>query len=432
MSEGESLLERFHAAVEQAGAGDDRALLGFLREWSAHGVPAELRERLKAAARVLFDAPGTRPGWDPATFGLLAELLLPLGWAGSAPPPDMEPEMPPPTVRPPPTRTAAPLRKKTARSRGGGGLRGGEQREYSAALDPDLELDYEEAAPALPPEPVHVRGSAPRAVRPGDSFVARFAAYVKSAEAKAEKALREAAFDPAEVRPGRETGCRWAKGARVTVRCTLRGLDVPAAQESFLWNGEMQMVEFDVDVPDDAKPRRAVLLMEAFVHDEPDAARGVEVAQLRMELEVTAGAADATPLRAEAAAARTAFASYASPDRVDVLERVSSIRRSTGMDIFVDRVTLRMDEEWEPALGEHIRSRERFLLFWSEIAAESKWVRKEMELAIETHGLDAVELHLLRHVPAEKIPEPLRHRNFDDIYLLAIDAELHRRGAPTS
>jgi hypothetical protein len=429
----EGLLARFATAVEAAKGGDDRALLAFLRAWSDEGVPEALRERLEEVAAVLFDAPGTRPGWDGATFGLLVDLLPPPGWVGSAPPPKIDV----PAPAPPPARRGP---FKNAPVRFGRGMDGGDGTEH---LREETGFEYESAAPeaaapaesepvrAPEPEPVHVRGSAPRAVRPGDSFVARFAAYVKEAEARAERALHDAASDPAEVRPGLETGCRWAKGARVTVRCSARGLQIPRAQESFLWNGEMGVVEFDVDVPDDAKPRRTVLVIEAFVHDAPDAPQGVEVARLRMEVEVTTGAADSAPTEVRAAAARTAFASYASQDRVDVLERVSSIRRSTGMDIFVDRTTLKMDEEWEPALGEHIRSRERFLLFWSEFAERSKWVRKEMDLAIETHGLDAVELHLLRHVPAEKIPEPLRHRNFDDVYLLAIDAELYRRGAPT-
>jgi hypothetical protein len=422
------LVVRFAAAVERAADGDDRDLLQLLHAWREHGVPAALRERLAEVARALFDAPGTRPGWDSATFGLLVDLLPPPGWVGSAPPPAIAPDPAPPPARSAPFKNA-PVRMGRKMDGGGG-------TEYSREK---TGFEYESAAPEplAPPraepeaEPVHVRGSAPRSVRPGDSFVARFAAYAKAAEARVERVLSEAAADPAEVRPGMETGCRWAKGARVTVRCSARGLEIPRAQESFLWNGEMGVVEFDVDVPDDAKPRRTVLVIEAFVHDAPDAAQGVEVARLRMEVEVTAGAADPAPAEARAVAARTAFASYASEDRVDVLERVSSIRRSTGMDIFVDRTTLKMDEEWEPALGEHIRSRERFLLFWSEFAEQSKWVRKEMDLAIETHGLDAVELHLLRHVPAEKIPEPLRHRNFDDVYLLAIDAELYRRGAPT-
>jgi hypothetical protein len=100
------------------------------------------------------------------------------------------------------------------------------------------------------------------------------------------------------------------------------------------------------------------------------------------------------------------------------------------MDVFVDRTHLRMGEEWEPGLRRNILESDRFLLFWSEFAAASKWVRRELDEAVAAHGEDVLELHLLRHVDMKAIPENLRKYHFNDVYLLARDAELHRLEHP--
>ncbi|HEU0077567.1 MAG TPA: toll/interleukin-1 receptor domain-containing protein, partial [Longimicrobiaceae bacterium] len=127
------------------------------------------------------------------------------------------------------------------------------------------------------------------------------------------------------------------------------------------------------------------------------------------------------------AAARTAFASYAAQDRTEVLERISSIRRSAGLEVFIDVVSLRMGEQWEPTLRAHILACDRFLLFWSEHARDSRWVNWEWQQALDAKGEEVLELHLLHHVPAEDVPERLRKFHFDDVYLQARDAEFFRR-----
>jgi hypothetical protein len=270
-------------------------------------------------------------------------------------------------------------------------------------------------------------GSAPRRARPGDVILAQFAAYVARSEEQARKALlRESA--PEEVRLGEETDCRWAVGARVTVRCTARGLNVLTPPQTFTWDGDCRTASFEVEVPADARPHRAVILMEAWVQvgqDEPDA---VQVGRIRMSLEVADEAdRDEPPVHVDGETHRTAFASYASEDRVDVLERVSSIERSAGIKVFLDVVSLRMGDEWEPRLASEIARNDRFLLFWSEHAAGKKWVTWEWEQAVKAHGEEALELHVLRMTAIDLIPEPLRKYHFNDVYLLARDAELYRR-----
>lgn len=275
--------------------------------------------------------------------------------------------------------------------------------------------------------PVLLGGSAPRQARPGDVVLAQFAAYVAGLESRARQVLEREA-SPDEVRLGVETECQWAVGARVSVRCRAAGLVVRTPVQGFVWNGECRAVSFDLEVPEDARPRRTVIVMEAFVHDQADGVDAVQVARLAMTLEIGAEApAPAPPQMVQTAAARTAFASYASQDRPEVLARISSIRRSAGLEVFVDVVSLRMGEEWKPALRQRIMACDRFLLFWSEHARDSPWVTWEWQQALDVKGDDGLELHLLRHVSTEGIPERLLGFHFNDVYLQARDAELYRR-----
>jgi hypothetical protein len=281
-------------------------------------------------------------------------------------------------------------------------------------------------APTPEPKPVLLGGSAPKRARPGDVILAQFTAYVKGFEEQARGELAPAG-PSTQVELGVETDCCWPVGTRVTARCSAKGFAMEPVSETFVWDGECRTVSFDIEVPADAQPRSAVLLMEAFVHDRGDAPDAVQVGRLRMPLQIGDAEDDEPRQRVEAETPRTAFASYASQDRLDVLERVSSIQRSAGLKVFMDVIDLRMGEQWNPALDEHIQASDRFLLFWSENSAKSRWVTWEREHAIKAHGEDVLELHLLRFTPIDQVPEELRKYHFNDVYIMARDAELYRR-----
>ena len=72
---------------------------------------------------------------------------------------------------------------------------------------------------------------------------------------------------------------------------------------------------------------------------------------------------------------RSAFASYSSKDRVEVLARLSIFDKLLDIDVFLDVEALRSGENWEERIVEEVSKRDRFLLFWSRNAAKSKWVR---------------------------------------------------------
>jgi hypothetical protein len=286
--------------------------------------------------------------------------------------------------------------------------------------------DAPDEAPAPEPEPVLLGASAPKRARPGDVILAQFTAYVKGFEEQARGELAPASTST-QVELGVETDCRWPVGTRVTARCSAKGFAMEPMSETFVWDGECRTVSFDIEVPADAQPRSTVLLMEAFVHDRGDAPDAVQVGRLRMPLEIGDAEDDDEPQRVKMEAPRTAFASYASADRLDVLERASSIRRSAGIEVKVDVLFLEMGEQWNQGLLEEIEACDKLLLFWSEHTPRSRWVEWEWKHAVQVKGEDVLELHLLRHTPIDQVPEELRKYHFNDVYIMARDAELYRR-----
>jgi hypothetical protein len=303
----------------------------------------------------------------------------------------------------------------------------------TAASDDAAGAELEGAARAAPdeaptpePEPVLLGASAPKRARPGDVILAQFTAYVKGFEEQARGELATASTST-QVELGVETDCRWPVGTRVTARCSAKGFAMEPMTETFVWDGECRTVSFDIEVPADAQPRSAVLVMEAFVHDRGDAPDAVQVGRLRMPLEIGDAEDDDEPQRVKMEAPRTAFASYASADRLDVLERASSIRRSAGIEVKVDVLFLEMGEQWNQGLLEEIEACDKLLLFWSEHTPRSRWVEWEWKHAVQVKGEDVLELHLLRHTPIDQVPEELRKYHFNDVYIMARDAELYRR-----
>jgi hypothetical protein len=96
---------------------------------------------------------------------------------------------------------------------------------------------------------------------------------------------------------------------------------------------------------------------------------------------------------------RTAFASYAAEDRVEVLKRVQLLPK-LGIRVFQDFLTLDPGERWARAVYRSIDTTDVFLLFWSAPAKRSRWVLRETRYALRRKGGDDLS-------PPEIIPVPI-------------------------
>lgn len=265
-----------------------------------------------------------------------------------------------------------------------------------------------EAAPGAAepqPEPVRLGASAPDSVRPGDHFVAQFAAYVRAQEEEVRKAF-VALSRRSEPKLGLKT-CRWKLNTPVKVMLTGEHLTVDPSMDEFVWEGDHNLLSFEVSVDAGAPEGSTVLKYHVYIGD-------VRVAMLPLEIEIGARPASTKPKEVTAEPARTAFASYASEDRDRVLDRIAEAKLSAGLEVFMDCISLRAGSDWERCLEQEIKDRDLFLLFWSSHAKDSKWVTWEWQTALRQKGLEAIRLRPLQPVREAVPPEELQRLHFDD------------------
>ena len=273
--------------------------------------------------------------------------------------------------------------------------------------------------------PVQLGVSAPRQVRPGGVFTARFAAYALGLAREVEERLREldAQVEGGTHRvlglsPDRASG--WRVGAPVTVRLTGRHLRTQPSTRAFEWNGHQNIVSFLVDVDGDAPPGEVALCFEALIE-------GVPLAFIPLTLTIST-VAD-TPEREMIVdeVARTAFASYASADAPLVAACLSALQRwSPDLNIFMDCLDLTPNGDWQQELHDVIPRQDAFLLFWSVNASQSPWVAWEFQHARASKGLDWIRPMPLEDPAIAPPPDELKHLNFNDRYLIARQAFLRR------
>jgi hypothetical protein len=272
-------------------------------------------------------------------------------------------------------------------------------------------FEIEPDSPSVPlrePEPVLLGASAPQAIAPGSEFTARFAAYVKAVEQEVETRLQE--LSPrAKTHLGIKS-CLWQEGTIVRVSLSGEHVLITPSEEEFIWQGDSNLIEFDVNVPSNAPETLTVLKFDVSIG-------GVIVAKLRPALEINSKAVAGALKSVQTEPARTAFASYASEDRARVLDRISEITRN-GVDVFMDCMSLHPGEEWKPRLEREIKERDLFILFWSSYAKSSKWVKWEWKTALKQKGLSGIDPHPLEPVSkASNPPKELKDLHFGDLYM---------------
>lgn len=257
------------------------------------------------------------------------------------------------------------------------------------------------------PDPVCLAASAPQSVRPGDHFTARFVAYVEELEQEIEARLVK--LSPRSAHHLRVKSCRWKAGTRVKVRLYGNQMIVGEAEQDFIWEGQSNLLDFDVEVPPDAPQLTTVLKFDVLID-------AIVIGRLRLDLEIGQQTKEETRT-VKGEPARSAFASYASKDRQRVLDRVSEIQRN-GVDVFLDCLSLHPGQKWKARLEQEIVRRELFLLFWSVNAKRSKWVTWEWRTALKHRGLEGIEPHPLDPVDVAPPPQELSDLHFGDPHML--------------
>lgn len=269
-------------------------------------------------------------------------------------------------------------------------------------------------APSTPPpadaEAVDTAVFCPPAVARSSVFMVQVFLYLPDKIAAVETEARQA-DEAARLRGRFSLPLDLPRGTRVDLHLEMPGLTIAEADAVLVWRGRQTVAQFEVGVPADVQGEKLVGSLRIAV-------AGMPKSTLRFQLALLAtGAAqpDAAAREIDARSYRRAFVSYSSKDRGEVLRRVQAFRIA-GMSVFQDILDLEPGERWQKELYREIDNCDVFLLFWSQAAADSEWVGKEIEYALARKHGDDDSPPAIQPVPIEGPPIPPPPKNLSALH----------------
>ena len=192
------------------------------------------------------------------------------------------------------------------------------------------------------------------------------------------------------------------RGAKVDVFLDCQDLHVEMRSQQLTWRGRPEACNFLVTFPDVQSARDFFPVIQLSLD-------GTPIGRIQFKLSAVPQLATDTinvaPCGEKAGRYRYAFLSYASKDRKEVLKRAQSLR-ATNIDFFQDILSLDPGDRWENKLYSQIDRCDLFLLFWSKAAAESEWVLKEIEYALDKRRASGENVPDIKPIVLET-PPPL-------------------------
>ena len=265
---------------------------------------------------------------------------------------------------------------------------------------------------------------APPAVRPGESVLIQVFAHLAEQTQDARALATE--FDPGTRRRAfRSVEAPIPRGARLTFELHMPGAEIADPVETLTWRGRAESVQFEVISPEEVP---STVIGTVWV-----ALDGAPLGHVKFKLGVQANASspEREPVGDLAARYKTAFISYASGDRDEVVRRVQMLQ-ALKISYFEDLLDLEPGDRWWPRLETAIDQCDLFLLFWSSDAKHSEWVRKEVSRALQRQGGDGLSPPEIRPVILEGPPivppwRELSHLHFNDrlLYFMSPTARRH-------
>ena len=257
----------------------------------------------------------------------------------------------------------------------------------------------------------------PRVLAPGTAHELQFWLHVEQQRLAVLQAASELqGLPPSALAVKSEGPYPLQRGSRVSVRLTIDGLMCLDSHKWITWTGEIGNTTFVIEVPvgtsEGAYPGRASIRLN-----------GCEIARMSFLVRVGAANLKVEEIPSQTTSYRSAFASYASEDRAEVLSRVQGMEAAyKGLDVFVDVVNLRSGQNWEQELTERIANTDGFYLFWCCHAMKSEWVAKEWHLAMKVKGPDFIDPVPLQRPELAPPPNELAAKHFNDPLLAFIAA----------
>lgn len=256
---------------------------------------------------------------------------------------------------------------------------------------------------------------APKAVSRDEPFLLDAWCFLESQRAKVEsQALRRG-----RISAGDDTGSVIERFSLLSIRVDSPFLEVEREQRVFVWEGHETLESFPCRI------RAEHEWLHTVTGKLTVRMGGVHLATIIFEIPV-APSADSDRMEASRSRRepRTAFASYASEDRIDVMRGLEGIRKGAPhLEIKDDVESLRSGDNWETKLDAFISTSDIFYLFWSSSAARSRWVDHEWRLALRLKGIDFIDPFPLESPELVPPPAPLSSLHFHSLYVAIIHGE---------
>ncbi len=215
------------------------------------------------------------------------------------------------------------------------------------AAPPDVDDVERPGTPEMPAgvtDLVRFSVTAPPALAPGAHFLIDAWAHLERHRDEVLRRARQAARTD-EILFREKGPVRIARGGVLTV-CLhpIDGFEIEDREDTIFWEGEIGNASFPVAVSTGAAPGPRRGTVSFFLAN-------LAIAKLHFVLEVGARSTAAADLPAEVKRYRTAFASYASEDRDEVLRVVQGLQKGAPyLEVFLDVVDLRSGQRWEEEL----------------------------------------------------------------------------------
>jgi Protein kinase domain/TIR domain len=207
------------------------------------------------------------------------------------------------------------------------------------------------------------------------------------------------------------------RGTPLRIVPEVPGVSFNPPSQDVSWLEDVQEVSFRLRAAPAAAGR--ALLGAVAVHAGP-----LLVAQVPLSIHVRAGSErreDAEAATATAQLFGSVFASYAHEDG-PVVKAFAEAYRALGIDLLVDKASLRAGERWQERLLLLIENADLFQLFWSDAASRSGAVADEWTHALSLQGRKGERFirPVFWQTPWPPPPPPLAHLHFAALDLSAL------------
>ncbi len=225
---------------------------------------------------------------------------------------------------------------------------------------------------------------------------------------------------------GLKKGVPVTSGSTLTVTIEIPLFKVLDPIDTIIWQGEPTNTSFIVEVPGNlcagTYPGKANVLVN-----------GLCIAKIQFLISLFSSS-DQKYINSSVKQSyvHSAFASYASENREEVLYRIQGMKKVVpDLDIFTDILSLRSGQNWKEELRKHVPTKDTFFLFWSQFAARSVWVEREWKLALHGRGLDYIDPIPLEEPDIAPPPRELSTLHFSDVYLAHINHQRMKKEIKT-